>query len=491
MMINLKNELVFINLKKLQQVRNNKKAKDIRVPEKISLGVDHIVKLAFLLGLDILGLATGWYLASNHFLNTAVLPSSSQVAASLELLFLPILLLGISFLSSSKLYTEEKNNHSLNKIFKAVTLTYLSLIPLTLEFYQLDCLWQLLLAALITILLISSWRWIALQLFRFYQRHFSNKPQVILLGEKRDIERCFPCLKESQEFEVSKLLNISEFTNQDSLLVALQQVDFGKIDRILICSWKKIKESRKIAWKLRYSGTKWQIVQLNSTDSPLNSTQSPIIGMATIKIQGQLKHQFEFLIKRISDILGSFILLTIFGLPMIVIALLIKLDSPGPVFYKQTRVGLQGNYFEVWKFRTMVSNASQLQQQMEAKNEISGGVLFKIKDDPRITKIGKYLRKYSLDELPQLFNVLRGEMSLIGPRPLPVRDVDRFAPEHHDRHAVLPGITGLWQVSGRSDTDSENVFNLDFEYIQNWSLALDLQILWRTVGVVLNSRGAY
>ena len=118
-------------------------------------------------------------------------------------------------------------------------------------------------------------------------------------------------------------------------------------------------------------------------------------------------------------------------------------------------------------------------------------MLFKIKDDPRITKVGKYLRKYSLDEFPQLFNVLRGEMSLVGPRPLPVRDVKRFSRQHYFRHEVIPGITGLWQVSGRSNTDSENVFNLDFEYIQNWSLTLDFKILLKTFKVIINNNGAY
>ena len=199
----------------------------------------------------------------------------------------------------------------------------------------------------------------------------------------------------------------------------------------------------------------------------------------------------DFLNKRAFDIIASFILLVVLSLPMLAIAILIKLDSPGACFYKQTRVGLKGENFKVWKFRTMVENADLLQKQLEAQNEVDGGVLFKIKDDPRITKVGKILRRYSLDELPQLFNVLRGEMSLVGPRPLPVRDVEKFAPEHYFRHEVLPGITGLWQVSGRSDTDSENVFNLDFEYIQNWSLALDFKILLRTIGVVLNSKGAY
>ncbi|NJK55338.1 MAG: sugar transferase [Pleurocapsa sp. SU_5_0] len=139
----------------------------------------------------------------------------------------------------------------------------------------------------------------------------------------------------------------------------------------------------------------------------------------------------------------------------------------------------------------MVENAHELQKTLEIKNEIKGGILFKIKDDPRITKIGKFLRRHSLDELPQLINVLRGEMSLVGPRPLPLRDVARLSSSQLLRHEVLPGITGLWQVSGRSSTDSEEVFNLDFVYIQNWSLILDLQILLRTVQTVLNSKGAY
>ena len=208
-------------------------------------------------------------------------------------------------------------------------------------------------------------------------------------------------------------------------------------------------------------------------------------------ILGSKRINIDFLIKRVFDNIAAFMLLVIFGLPMLAIALLIKLDSPGPIFYKQTRVGFQGIHFKVWKFRTMVQNASQLQQQLEAQNEVAGGVLFKIKNDPRITKIGKYLRKYSLDELPQLFNVLRGQMSLVGPRPLPVRDVERFAPEHYFRQDVIPGITGLWQIGGRSDTDSDNLFKLDLEYIQNWSLALDFKILCRTIGVVLNSKGAY
>jgi lipopolysaccharide/colanic/teichoic acid biosynthesis glycosyltransferase len=168
------------------------------------------------------------------------------------------------------------------------------------------------------------------------------------------------------------------------------------------------------------------------------------------------------------------------------------MDSPGPIFFRQTRVGLHGNKFKVWKFRTMVQNAAQLQAVLEAQNEMKDGVLFKMKDDPRITRVGKFLRRYSLDELPQLFNVLVGEMSFVGPRPLPVRDVERFQERHFIRQEVLPGITGLWQVSGRSDiTDFEKAVQLDLAYITNWSLWLDFKILLKTVQVVIGKSGAY
>jgi lipopolysaccharide/colanic/teichoic acid biosynthesis glycosyltransferase len=140
----------------------------------------------------------------------------------------------------------------------------------------------------------------------------------------------------------------------------------------------------------------------------------------------------------------------------------------------------------------MVPDADKLQKELEALNEVKDGVIFKMKDDPRTTRIGKFLRRYSLDELPQLFNVLLGEMSLVGPRPLPTRDVDKFSARHFIRQEVLPGVTGLWQVSGRSDiSDFEQIIKLDLNYIENWSLWLDFQILFRTVKVVLKKEGAY
>jgi exopolysaccharide biosynthesis polyprenyl glycosylphosphotransferase len=199
-----------------------------------------------------------------------------------------------------------------------------------------------------------------------------------------------------------------------------------------------------------------------------------------------------YLVKRSVDFVFAAVFICLLSPVYLAIALAIKLDSAGPVFFKQTRIGLHGRKFQVWKFRTMRVDAEKMQKELEALNETKDGVIFKIKNDPRITGIGAFLRRYSLDELPQMFNVLLGEMALVGPRPLPMRDVDNFSPHHFFRHEVLPGVTGLWQVSGRSNiVDFEQVIKLDFNYIENWSLAMDLRILLKTVKVVFKKEGAY
>jgi exopolysaccharide biosynthesis polyprenyl glycosylphosphotransferase len=200
---------------------------------------------------------------------------------------------------------------------------------------------------------------------------------------------------------------------------------------------------------------------------------------------------WQALAKTAMDFVGAAILL-LFVLPiMAVAAVLIRLSSPGPVLFRQQRAGLNGQPFTMLKFRTMVTNAEQLKQELAALNEMSGPV-FKVTNDPRITPIGRFLRKWSIDELPQLLNVLRGEMSLVGPRPLPVDEVRRFDdPAHRRRLSVKPGLTCLWQVSGRNDVkDFKEWVRLDLEYIDNWSLWLDLKILLRTIPAVFAGTGA-
>lgn len=197
-------------------------------------------------------------------------------------------------------------------------------------------------------------------------------------------------------------------------------------------------------------------------------------------------------IKRIIDILGSAVGLFFTFVLGIFIALAIKLESKGPIVFSQKRVGLRGRVFKCYKFRSMYVDAEERKKELEKLNQVKGGLMFKVKDDPRITKVGKFLRKTSLDELPQFFNVFRGDMSLVGTRPPTLDEVDRYANSHKRRISIKPGITGMWQISGRSAVnDFDEVVKLDTEYIDNWSLWLDLKILVKTVFVVFQRKGAY
>jgi exopolysaccharide biosynthesis polyprenyl glycosylphosphotransferase len=200
---------------------------------------------------------------------------------------------------------------------------------------------------------------------------------------------------------------------------------------------------------------------------------------------------WQGMVKQVFDLAGALLMLLLTAIPMAIVALIIKFTSPGPVLFRQLRSGLNGAPFTIYKFRTMVTNAEQIKHELEAMNEMRGPV-FKITGDPRITPIGKWLRKFSIDELPQLFNVLRGEMSLVGPRPLPVDEIKRISDlAHRRRLSVKPGITCLWQVSGRNQIlDFKDWVRLDLEYIDNWSLWLDFKILLRTIPAVFGGTGA-
>ena len=194
--------------------------------------------------------------------------------------------------------------------------------------------------------------------------------------------------------------------------------------------------------------------------------------------------------KRLFDVVGSLVLLIVLSPLLLIVAILIKGTSRGPVFFKQRRVGLNKRQFTMYKFRTMVPAAEKIQEKLEHLNEM-GGPVFKIKNDPRITPLGRVLRRTSIDELPQLFNVFKGDMSLVGPRALPVRDYELFSEDwHRRRFSVPPGITCLWQVSGRNSIPFDQWMVLDMEYIDRWSLWLDLKILALTIPAVFRGSGA-
>jgi exopolysaccharide biosynthesis polyprenyl glycosylphosphotransferase len=199
---------------------------------------------------------------------------------------------------------------------------------------------------------------------------------------------------------------------------------------------------------------------------------------------------FDFALKRGFDLIIATLSMLVLSPLLALTALLVKLSSPGPVIYRSMRPGIGGRPFACLKFRTMRHEAEDAQDELESLNEKTGA-LFKIRDDPRLTPVGRILRRFSLDELPQLVNVVRGEMSLVGPRPLPMRDFERLEEWHKKRYLVLPGITGLWQVSGRAELDFDDLVRLDFLYLERWSILLDLTILMRTIPAVLTRRGAF
>jgi exopolysaccharide biosynthesis polyprenyl glycosylphosphotransferase len=216
----------------------------------------------------------------------------------------------------------------------------------------------------------------------------------------------------------------------------------------------------------------------------------PGSAMPLFELRPPVFEGLDYVVKRTFDLVGASLILLVLSPLLALIALAVKMTTPGPVLYRSMRPGIGGRPFACLKFRTMRSDADELQADLEQHNEATGP-LFKIKDDPRVTAVGRLLRRFSLDEMPQLLNVVGGEMSLVGPRPLPQRDFDQLEDWHKKRYLVLPGITGLWQVSGRAELDFDDLVRLDFLYLERWSVFLDLVILLKTAPAVFTRRGAY
>lgn len=316
------------------------------------------------------------------------------------------------------------------------------------------------------------------------------RKQVILLGGDGDtagLERELS-LGAPGQFQViahvhlattppSRLTELLHETSANAVLISPRHVVFDEIEQVIhACELEGVEV--------------WLLADFFQTRLS-HTTVDELAGHPLLVFRTGPEASWQALIKSGMDFVGSLVLLSI-SLPFLLLfALLVRLTSPGPVLFRQQRAGLNGSPFTMLKFRTMVTNAEQLKQELAQLNEMSGPV-FKVTNDPRVTPLGRWYRRFSIDELPQLVNVLRGDMSLVGPRPLPLDEVKRFDdPAHRRRLSVKPGLTCLWQVSGRNEVrDFREWVRLDLEYIDNWSLWLDLKILIRTIPAVFTGSGA-
>ena len=291
-------------------------------------------------------------------------------------------------------------------------------------------------------------------------------------------------LKDNKAIVVLIILGVGGYTDMADVLreVATDQVIFAVQKRF-------IAEAEKAIYDSEIQGVETWVVTDFFKTSIARLALEDFAGLPVMRFSTTPEYSWELLFKSVIDRVGAGILLLLTSPILVITLILIKITSPGPIFYKQRREGFHGKPFTLYKFRSMVSNAEQLREELEMFNEMDQ-IVFKMQDDPRITPVGKWLRKLSIDELPQLINVFLGDMSLVGPRPMLKSEIDEFQEWQRRKLSVKPGITCLWQISGRSETTFEEWMRLDLEYIDHWSLWLDITILLKTVPAVIFARGA-
>jgi exopolysaccharide biosynthesis polyprenyl glycosylphosphotransferase len=299
------------------------------------------------------------------------------------------------------------------------------------------------------------------------------------------------CVHPGEKLGELERIGVPVIGDLDNIKDVMERFD---ADTLAIASSGRLppKKVREISWQLE-PGRQHLVVAPSLTDvGGPRIRMRPVAGLPLIHVETPRFERGQKAGKRTVDIVASGLGLLVLSPLLLAIAIAIRLGSDGPVFFRQTRVGLDGELFTMLKFRSMVTDAeASLAMLADIHREEGNSVLFKMRNDPRVTKIGVHLRRYSLDELPQLINVLLGSMSLIGPRPPLEREVAEYETHVHRRFLMKPGITGLWQVSGRSDLSWEDSVRLDLYYVENWSAVGDLVILWKTARAVLRSEGAY
>jgi len=444
------------------------------------------LRVALLICIDVFSLSIAWGVTMNY-----ASPLQSEWTKNLYLLFLS-LGIQVAILATIGVYQAGVHRRDYVSIIKAVSLSsiLLSFIAYSYDPNTYIARSTFLLYWLTSIAGVCTVRFLFNLSTNYIRQKGGMRHSIFLIADAKQKEQLMEIIEKDDSYKVQG------FADSNCLDWAIREKTFAllrsqNVEEVFI-SWDSIKNRSFLCWHFYNTGISVHILPTENRLPFSTSRFSLIGGLPFPTIAAPIFAGFDFSIKRLFDICFSLLLIILLAPVYISIAILIKLDSPGPIFFPQKRIGLHRKEFLMWKFRSMVTNAEQIQAALESKNEMKDGVFFKMKNDPRVTKVGQFLRRYSLDELPQLFNVLIGDMSLIGPRPLPMRDVKNFQTKHFIRQEVLPGITGLWQVSGRSDIDNfEDVMKLDMSYIENWSILLDLRIFLQTFKAILQKSGAY
>jgi exopolysaccharide biosynthesis polyprenyl glycosylphosphotransferase len=395
----------------------------------------------------------------------------------------------------SGLYRDRAQRPGFSKVIGSLfEVTVVVLIYAEIEGQKFSSYYIFYASLLFALVYVSAFRWLFEWLSGIVLRAAGYRRRAVLVGSGSHIEAVAHALEDSSEIEPYGFVSLSplpvaglrDFGSVEGLTGSLDD-----IDEVLIADPEFPQaEAVELVDTCHRHGVRVRVAP--STMEILMDQVEFIPGQALplFELKPPVFEGIDFALKRTFDMVVAALILLFLAPFMGIIALAIKLSSRGPVLYRSVRPGIGGQPFACIKFRTMVEEAEELQHELEQSNEVEGA-LFKIRRDPRVTSVGRFLRRWSIDELPQLFNVLRGQMSLVGPRPLPQRDYDKLEDWHRKRYLVLPGMTGLWQVSGRSELDFDELVRLDFLYLERWSVFFDLTILLKTIPAVVRAKGAW
>ncbi|MDX6380237.1 MAG: hypothetical protein QOI57_1261, partial [Rubrobacteraceae bacterium] len=407
--------------------------------------------------------------------------------------YLPIVLaVGLAIFAAHDLYERAARRRNPGALIGAV-LWWAGLLAIGSVVYPESSfeLGGILLAALLALVVSGALRFLYEQGIEWIYRRGSFRIPTLVIGEKEDRERLIRALDASPS--AYRLVEEHDLPGGKVDLPRLREtLDETEVRNVILAGAERLadEEFLDLLRSVRLRKVKLSVVPGAVTLMKGKPVLLENVGVPLFEVGYPRLDNTQRGLKRLLDVTVSLLGLILLSPLLLAVALAVKLTSPGPVLFRQKRVGADEKVFICYMFRSMYEDAEARQEEMEALNEADGAV-FKIKNDPRITRVGALIRRWSIDELPQLINVLKGEMSLVGPRPLPLRDFERMSEMHKGRLAAVPGMSGYWQISGRSNLSFEDMVRLDLYYIENWSLSFDIKIILKTLGAVLRREGAY